>query len=411
MRMATAYALAAVLCASILTSWTPERWPVSLIEIGAFVLAQAWIVRLAWRGESPRLDVTLLAPALLLVWGALQMALGWTAALSETARGTLAWGAYLALLFAALQAFEDRFARRRFLHILLWFAFAVSLEAILQAFTASGRVFWLFPVPDPSYFMGPFLYHNHFAAFVEALLPLALAGAMDHPAKRLWYALAAAILAAAVIVSASRSGVAIVAVEIVAVIAVHQWRARHRPSRILPAAAIVLAMVAAIASLAGWESLTVRLNEPDPYLDRLQMLRSSLDMIRDHPFTGVGLNNWPTVFPYYARYDDGRFANQAHNDWAQLAAEAGLAGLAAFGLLFAVALRRGLRDVRALGVVCVFIHAFFDYPFEKPQIAALVLLLLAASAPPQEDILSGDLDNLSSPLPGFRPVTIEDSTN
>jgi O-antigen ligase len=377
---AAAYTLAALLFASVLTSWVPERWPTSILEIGAFLLAQAWIVKLALARERPRLDVVLVPAAMMVSWGALQIACRWTVADSETLRATLTWGANLAILFTGLQLFGDARVRERFLAGLLWFAFAISLAGIVQAFTSNGKVLWLFRVEDPTYFMGPFLYHNHFAAFVEAVLPLALMPALENPRKRLWFSFVAAVMVAAVIVSASRSGTVIVAAEIAVIILVRAWKARSRWRLVISASMVILTMTAAIAAMAGWEALAARMGERDPYFDRLQMLRSSVDMIHDHGWRGVGLGNWPTVFPYYARFDDGRFANQAHNDWVQAAAEAGVIGLIAYSLLFAWAIRKGFQNLWGLGLVFVFVHALFDYPFQKPQIAALVFAMLAAEA-------------------------------
>ena len=51
-----------------------------------------------------------------------------------------------------------------------------------------------------------------------------------------------------------------------------------------------------------------------------------------------------------------------------------------FTWLFAWTLRQAARNVWCLGAACVFVHAFFDYPFHKPQIAAIVFLMLAAGA-------------------------------
>ena len=44
-------------------------------------------------------------------------------------------------------------------------------------------------------------------------------------------------------------------------------------------------------------------------------------MIRERPLQGYGQGNWATVYPSHARVDDGRYANQAHNDWLQMFAE------------------------------------------------------------------------------------------
>ena len=47
-------------------------------------------------------------------------------------------------------------------------------------------------------------------------------------------------------------------------------------------------------------------------------------MIAAHPWFGVGLGAWPTVYPSYAIADFGVFANQAHSDWLEWTAEGGL---------------------------------------------------------------------------------------
>ena len=38
-------------------------------------------------------------------------------------------------------------------------------------------------------------------------------------------------------------------------------------------------------------------------------------MAASHPWFGIGLGTWPTVYPRYAIVDIGAFANQAHDDW------------------------------------------------------------------------------------------------
>ena len=348
MKRASAILLYAVLTTSILTAWIPQRWPVSILEVGGFLLALAWTVKLAILEERPRCSMILIPVALFTFWGLLQLACHWTIAPWETVRATLGWAANLALLFVALQTFDQSALRRRFQDGLLWFAFLVSIAAILERLASPTA---------SSFAMGPFLYHNHFTAFIEIVLPLALL--RSH--KPLWYSCIAPTLIAAVILSASRSGTALVFLETAVILAI----ARK------PAATLLIATAALIA-IVGWDSLAARLQEQHPYYDRLQMLRSSADMFLDHPLTGVGIGSWPIVFPYYARYDDGLFANQAHNDWAQAADEAGLPGLAAFALFFILVLRQ-----RKIGLIFVFLHAFVDYPFHNPQITALVCVLCA----------------------------------
>ncbi|HJZ11634.1 MAG TPA: O-antigen ligase family protein, partial [Acidobacteriota bacterium] len=65
--------------------------------------------------------------------------------------------------------------------------------------------------------------------------------------------------------------------------------------------------------------------------DRLQMIRSGWDIIRDYPLTGVGNDMIKRVYPHY-RAPDSVFRNNQHlhNNLMQLAAENGILALAAW---------------------------------------------------------------------------------
>lgn len=380
MKAWSAALLGFVLCVSVLAAWVPARWPAGILEIAAFGLAAAWAVRLQ-AVAAAKWNPLLMPVSALAGWAAIQLAFHWTLDQPETARFAIGWAANAAILFVALQIFDDTLVRERFLRALLWFAFLICLIAVPQSLTASGSVFWVFPIPDPPPgIMGPFLYRTHFANFIELALPLVLIPAMEHPRKRLWYAFMAAAMIASVILSASRGGFAIVTVETALVCAVHVRRRQTTFRETIPAIVLTLAATATLASMVGWNTLMERWMNENPYADRLQLLRSSIPMLRDHLWTGVGFGAWPAVYPHYARFDMGVFVNQAHNDWAQAAAEGGIVGLAMFAWMFVWVVRQSTRNVWAIGAVAVFVHAMFDYPFHKPQIAAMVFLAMAAAA-------------------------------
>src|SRR3979490_1368672 len=104
-------------------------------------------------------------------------------------------------------------------------------------------------------------------------------------------------------------------------------------------------------------------------------------MLRDSPGTGLGLVTWSSAYPGYARYDDGTFVNQAHNDWVQWAAEGGIPFLMIMLATAGWALRPAVRAVWGIGVLAVFLHAVVDYPFQqRPALAAFVFALLGLLA-------------------------------
>ena len=371
-------AVSAVLAVALLLSWVAGRWTTSILEAGAFAITFAWLATDGLRVDRWRFSPVLMPPAILCAAGMIQIAFRATVTPSDTASAALTWGACLALAFVSLQIFSNGNGAL-FARWLLAFGSVLCVVSVLEAYTAPGRVFWIFPVADDALVMGPFLNHSHYAAFVELLLPLALVPAV-RSATQWRYLVITAILLGTLVASASRGGVVIAAFETAAVLALCIWRRRVS----WRSACVILAALAAstVVSVAvvGWTTLGERLKRGDATEARLQMLRSSIDMIQDHGVTGTGLGSWPAMYPRYARYDDGLAANQAHNDWAQWAAEAGLAGVAAAVMLFLIALRTAWRTGWCAGPVFVLLHALFDYPFQKPPLAALVFVLLAAGA-------------------------------
>jgi hypothetical protein len=83
---------------------------------------------------------------------------------------------------------------------------------------------------------------------------------------------------------------------------------------------------------------------------RVAIYRANLDIVAEHPVLGLGFGRYRTAAtPYYARHPAADRRSHAHNTYLQIAAEAGLVGLAAFGLLFATALLRGTRALAVRG--------------------------------------------------------------
>jgi O-antigen ligase len=376
----SAVALAGLLFVSILLAWAPERWSVSLLEVGSFALAAAWAVRLAIRPLRLQRSPAILPLAGAVLWGIVQVSMGWSIYPRETSNALLMWTTNLAVFAVALQVFSNAELRDRFLRATLWFGFALSVVATLAMFTSTGSVFWIFPVVSERTQAGPFLSPNQYAAFIELVLPLALIRAAGGARKPVAFALMAGAMYASVIASASRAGFLLTSLEIGTALALSF--AAHRASLrgIGRVVAVLAASILLFAAVVGPEALWNRLKRPDPYAGRREMLDSTLDMIRDRPWTGFGLGTWSTVYPAYARYDDGLFANHAHNDWAQWTAEGGVPFVLLLASIAIWSVRPALRSRWGIGVVAVFLHCLVDYPLQKPALAAFFFALVAVLA-------------------------------
>ena len=370
--------LAALLAFGILTLWIPAAWPVAVFEIGVFTLSGWAVCRI--RRQPPIFAYPLLPFSLAVVLGLFQLLTHRTVYAFDTSQSVVQWLTFLCVFFVATAALRHERDLLHFREALLWFGGFVALEATLQTFTGEGKIFWLFSFPDADGAIGPILSRNHYAAFIEVLLPLAIFHALRTKVRPYLYAGLAAVLYASVIACASRAGTILATAGIVVVFAL-VWQRGLVAGR---QAGIVLGRIAALLVLftliVGWQAVWNRILQPDPMANRREFNISSLHMIADHPWTGVGLGAWPTAYPNYAIVDAGLFANQAHCDWLQWTAEGGIPlGIAMVGL-FAWSLRLAYKTIWGLGIVSVLLHALVDYPFSRPAVGSFFVVMLALLA-------------------------------
>ena len=317
----------------------------------------------------------------------------------------------LLIYFAAALAFTDSPRRlRTFTHTITIFGFALALLGLIQHFTSPTTIYWIRELPTSTPF-GPFINRHHFAGYMELALALPLgllfSGAVERD-KRLLYWFAVAIMGVALIMTNSRGGIVSFVVEVCFLAAVSGFgrkqektadesarsgRARAAVVRVGLALGLVLALFAGVVLLGG-ESVLSRfvgtVNTEDPTTGRAHFWSMTLNIIRDHPLIGAGLGAFSLA---YTRYDtrNGLFRlEQAHNDYLQVLADAGVCG-AVLGLFFIVALfrmgfqrretedlfRRGVATGALAGCFAVLVHSFFDFTLHTTSNALLFLMLAA----------------------------------
>jgi len=370
--------LAAILLLGILTMWVPARWPLTAFQVAIFAFAA---VRLAARLRTAgniRFHPVAIALAAAAGWGVLQYAAGWTVDPARTSEEILNWITNAAAFVLALELAAEPRGRERFLNAILIFSGVLAVLAMLTLFSSPpGVIFWKVDVGTQVPTLGPFVYRNQYASFVEAILPIALVRALLTRERGILYIVLSAVLFASVVAGGSRTGSVLCLAEILIVPILARLRGLASSKAIARITFATIAAVAAMTLVVGWQSLWMRLQEPQAYALRANLLRSSIAMIAERPLRGFGLGTWSSVYPGYALFDDGSFVNQAHNDWAQWASEGGIPFFTLLLFTAGWAVRPALRTLWGVGILVVFLHCLVDYPMQqRPALATFFFSIL-----------------------------------
>jgi len=397
-------------------------WAYSLLQLGVGGLLSFWMLVLLLHPEGLRyrstpLDLPLLLFLCLCLFQLLPLPAPWARALSPQAHDR--YSAVLASSFHPLSLYPFATIRQLFqiatyLGLFYLIAYhadtAIRLRRLLLLLFLSGSFQALYglyrhfsgqPILHPGRASGTFINPNHFAGYLEVVIPLSLSlylllarrqlsglpwkqylvalfdSRRSAPLALLLLGLAVMILAA--IFSISRAGIVSLAAALMTfgLGSLYLRRRRRWAFRIL--------LLCAVALLLGlWEGLgpvEERFLQAGPsLLSRYQIWPAVLEMIRDHPLFGTGLGTFGPVFLCYQQEHPSFFFDHAHNDYLEILSEVGGIGfalLALAGLLFLLRSLSGLArssvregQVIALGgisgLVALSLHSLMDFNLAIP---------------------------------------------
>ncbi|MFN8602352.1 MAG: O-antigen ligase family protein [Candidatus Binatia bacterium] len=272
---------------------------------------------------------------------------------------------------------------------------ALSLIALLHDVTGGERVLWILdPVRTPGRATGPFANPNHFAAWLEMVIPLgvaylgavalrtgrhiarmarssqsmgvaprrAWAGALASHQRSFWLPLlvlgAVLVMLVAHAATGSRGGIMSLFAGLAVVGLGFARRSRHgrrssRGARIASAAIVAALLIASLVTIGSWARIEDEIAQGGEVdgevglLTRIAVGEKGRGVVRDFPLVGTGLGAWRYAFPLYQEPPvEGGIWQHAHDDYLELAAETGVAGMAiaAWFAFLVVSAARGRRD-------------------------------------------------------------------
>ncbi len=395
------------------------RWPLVLIAAGIALLCLQWL-------PLPARVLRLLSPSALQAYEAVSAAPLATASLSverfatlqmllkTVALGTVFW------LVVALARRTEHLERLAYT-----FVYAGLFQALLGIALHMGEAnYTIFYEPfTHEVAKGTFVNRNHFAAFLNICLAMGIGlmiGKLDAQPLSTWrqrlrwlasvllsekarLRVMLVIMVIALVLTRSRGGNSafFIALLVTGIIAVPLLRNTSRPAAWFIASLVVLDVVI-IGSWVGVEKVVHRLSETslvkqeghseESVQERVDPGLKALASLKDYPVFGSGGGTFYAVFPKYRPPETRGYYDHAHNDYAQLAVEGGLSGVAiaalGLGLLLAAALltlasrkyrslRRGLAFSGAMALATLLIHSWTDFNLQIPAVALAATVLCA----------------------------------
>ena len=389
--------ICALVVFAVATHGAVEDWARAVLETSAGLLFLLWAVRSYFsRGEENRVVVTpLLPPLLTLALIALaQFVFRATASPYHTRTELALLVAELIVLFLAGQAFQTSEDWKTFVWFVMVFGFLVAIFGILQQLTFNGKLYWFREMRYGGIPFGPYVNRNHFAGFIELVIPVALVPlVLGKVRKERWYVVGifALVPIGALFLSASRGGIISFAVEL-GVLAIMMALRRAGGKHAL-AGGLVLLLAFLMVSWLGVHQILERFSSLQTLEvssgKRASMRQDTWRIFLDHRWTGTGLGTLQTVFPAYETRYDGKIVNHSHNDYLEALSETGIAGglcCAWFlGVLFFDSLRHLLVTDKSFAaalhlsglVACsgFLVHSLVDFNLHIPANVLLFLLI------------------------------------
>ncbi|MFC1830822.1 O-antigen ligase family protein [Thermodesulfobacteriota bacterium] len=305
---------------------------------------------------------------------------------------------YLVIFYATVYCIRTRKDQRELIYVIC----AIGLLLIIIGFFKYlGFVLppWDYDDLNASmqFITGTYGNHNHFAGFLEMVIPITLVLFLSRARRGLvWGALFSfvIVLVACHILTLSRGGWLSLFASLcfMTVVLLLQKDFKNKTLLILVFSSCI-GIVFFVLSGSGLFERALSLSDEETVMEmsgRTIAWKGTIDVIKDYPFLGTGPGTFTTIFPKYQPPGImGRFYH-AHNDYLQFISELGImfVPLICFILFsfFTIGFKKIDSNSRQIssftlgamtGIVAILVHSFVDFNLHIPANAILFTVLAA----------------------------------
>jgi O-antigen ligase len=318
---------------------------------------------------------------------------------------------YLVFFAASLAYINSEKRLKTMVFTVIIFGSFMAFLGIIQFLSGTDSIYGLRPNNATSPFAS-YANKHHFAALMEMIVGLNLSllyGEATKKDKRLLLVISVVLMGVCVLLTSSRGGLLSLLAVVAFVTALNLFgkKSGHRESSskgnkfLLIGASLTFIVVLLGTALflgagADLKRGTGMTQMEDVSTGRFHFWGIALQVIKDNPIIGTGLDTFGIIFPKHDTWNGSLRVEQSHNDYLQILADAGILGflcVAAFiFLLFKLSLslinqthdkfRRGAAIGALAGCFGILFHSFFDFPLRTPSnpFIFLTLVVIAVSS-------------------------------
>lgn len=287
---------------------------------------------------------------------------------------------------------------RRFAIAITANATLLALFSLIQRLTWNGKIYWTYPAPFND--AGPFISHNHLAAYLNLGFGFALAVLLSPLRKsffqisisaRLWAGYAAGAIVVGIVASHSRS--AFLAMTVALLIGLVMFRPKGIVLAIFLGSALLLipALLITVGGASSYEKRLASIASAGSYTGRFEIWRDALQAWRGSPLLGTGLGNFSSATARFFRNDLGERYFHAENEYVEWLVEGGIVGLALVLAAVVGISRLTIRALRirrddadraliwgaVLGGITLLVHSSADFALRIPGVGVTAAILCA----------------------------------
>lgn len=286
----------------------------------------------------------------------------------ETLRQLLTTTAYSLMYFLTVQHCTRPDFQKRTISVVVTLGIVIAVEAILQKMTSDGTIYWFRSTPNGSP-VGPWVYSNHFAGYMEMIFPLAIALFLSYRPRvdyectlrekflailtlpganrHLLLGTGAILMAVSILLSVSRGGIITLSIAFLFFVL---FSSRVTADPRTRWAVILTVLVTLLTTWFGWEPIVRKFGNlwGENGLDtagRLPVYQDTLQLVHTFPLVGSGFGSFIDLYPGVRTVTGDALFDHAHNDYLEILADGGIIAFVLCAWFIATVLVHSLRTL------------------------------------------------------------------